>query len=125
MLLDEKIKRCELEYIKAFCTMNEKKNVIRFWDNYLKDMYYHNYTYLNNDITPYEFKSIIEEEILFRKEEKGNFCNFIMDSTIDSSMENLLENKPSISKNGYYLFDIACFEALKANYKKGDKSTIG
>ncbi|WP_160680071.1 GNAT family N-acetyltransferase [Clostridium sp. C8-1-8] len=114
MLLDEKIKRCELEYIKAFCAMDEKKDVIRVRDDSLKDMYYHNYTYLKKDIPTYELRLIIDEEIIYRKEERSNFCNFIIDSTIDSSLEEILDIRPSVSRNGYYLFDKTYFDTLKS-----------
>jgi len=46
MLIDERIVECEFQYTKCFSEFYENEDIIRFRDNQLSDMYYHNYTYL-------------------------------------------------------------------------------
>lgn len=114
MPIDRKIIRCEYEYTKCFSEYSENENIIRYRDNQLKDMYYHNYTYVKKVMNEIELKNIIEEEILIRLSEKSNFCNILLNSDVNSSLLSLLKHKPEISINGYYSFDISQFLRLNA-----------
>lgn len=114
MILDEKILECEFEYAKCFCEYFNNNDVIRFRDNELKDMYYHNYTYIKNKVRDIELERILHEEISLRLSEKSNFCNILLNFNIDSSMMNKLKYKGELSRYGYYSFDITQFSKLKA-----------
>lgn len=112
MLIDEKLIECECEYTKCFSEFYENEDIIRFRDNQLNDMYYHNYTYIKKAMSEIELKSIIQDEISLRLSEKSNFCNILSNSVVNSSLLSILKYKPEISTNGYYSFDISYFSKL-------------
>ncbi|PAB60326.1 GNAT family N-acetyltransferase [Anaeromicrobium sediminis] len=112
MLTDGKIIECEVEYSKCFSEFCENENIIRYRDNQLNDMYYHNYTYIKKPISEIELKHIIQDEISLRLSEKNNFCNVILNGIVNCSELSTLKYKPEISTNGYYLFDVSYFSRL-------------
>ena len=114
MFIEQKIVDCENEYIKCFSEYYENEDIIRFRDNQLNDMYYHNYTYIKKPVSDIQLKGIIEEEISLRLLEKGEFCNILLNSALNNSLFSTLEYKPQISRNGYYSFDTSYFSNLKA-----------
>lgn len=114
MLFDGEFMKCELEYTKCFSEFCEDENIIRFYDNQLKDMYCHNYTYIKKAMSEIELQRIIENEISLRLSEKSNFCNIYLNSVVNSSFLSSLQYKPEISRDGYYSFDISHFSKLNA-----------
>ena len=114
MLLDEKVIECELQYTKCFSEFLDNEEIVRFRDNQLQDMYYHNYTYIRQATSEIELKRIIENEIDFRISEGASFCNIILNDLVGSSLLFMLKNKPEISVNGYYSFNISQFSKLNA-----------
>lgn len=103
MSIDRKIIECELEYIKCFSELYKNEDVIRFFDNQLYDMYYHNYTYIKKAMSEIELNCIIENEISLRLSEKSNFCNIISNYAVNSSLLSMLKYKPQII-NKWVLF---------------------
>lgn len=114
MPICEGIVECENEYSKCFSEFYENENIIRFRDNQLKDMYYHNFTFIKKAMSDSELKHIIEDEISLRLSEKSNFCNILSNFTVDRSLLSILKHKSEISVNGYYSFDISRFSRLNA-----------
>lgn len=114
MTIDEKIIECEFEYTKCFTEFYENENIIRFRDNQLSDMYYHNYTYMKKAMDKVELKSIIQDEISLRLSEKSKFCNILLNSVVNSSLMSAIKYNAEISTNGYYSFDISYFSKLNA-----------
>lgn len=114
MFIDEKIIECEIEYVKCFSEFYENKDIIRFRDNQLNEMYYHNYTHIKQVINEIELKRTIEDEISLRLSEGGKFCNIILNSVVSRSLLSMLEYMPDVSKNGYYSFDIDQISSLKS-----------
>lgn len=112
MLINKEIIECELEYTKCFSEFSENEHIIRFRDNQLNDMYYHNYTYIKDVKNEIDLKNIIEDEISLKLPEEGDFCNIILSSVISKSLLSRLEVSPKISTNGYYSFDISQFSRL-------------
>lgn len=112
MAIDRAIIECELEYTKCFSEFYENEDIIRFRDKELKDMYYHNYTYLKNTSCEIDLKRTIADEISLGLLEKSNFCNILSNSINNPSFLSKLEYKPQISRNGYYSFDISYFSKL-------------
>ncbi len=112
MLIDEKIIECELQYTKCFSEFYENQNIARFRDNLLKDMYYHNFTFIKKSMDEISLIQIIQDEIALRLSEKSNYCNILLNSVINSSLLSILKYKPEISQNGYYSFDISHFRRL-------------
>jgi len=112
MLIDEKIIECELQYTKCFSEFYEDQNIARFRDDQLKDMYYHNCTFIKKSIDEISLNQIIQDEIALRLSEKSNYCNILLNSAINSSLLSTLKYKPEISQNGYYSFDTSHFPRL-------------
>lgn len=110
----KKIVECEIEYTKCFSQVFENEDIIRFRDNQLNDMYYHNYTYIKKLTSEIELKGIIQDEISLRLLEKGNFCNILLDFAVNSSVLSMFEHNPDISRNGYYSFDMSQFSRLNS-----------
>ena len=102
---NEEIQNCEIEYTKCFSKAVEKQDFIRFIDDLLKDMYYHNFTLIKNSNSDDELFRRIEDEILLRKTEGENFCNIVSFVSLSDYLRQKFENKPEISVNGFYLFD--------------------
>ena len=112
--LNQRIIECELKYQQCFSKPNEKDDTIRFRDDELPDMYYHNYTYVKNDMNQLELQNTIDKEISFRLFEKASFCNIILNKNIDSALLSNINPKPEVSRNGYYNFDISKFSNLNS-----------
>lgn len=114
MFLDEKIIECEIEYAKCFSQSYENEDIVRFYDNGLKDMHYHNFTYIKKPMDGFNLKGIIQEEISLRLLEKINFCNIVLSFAVNASVVSMLPRNPRPSTNGYYSFDISRVSRLKA-----------
>lgn len=114
MLIDREVIECEMEYTKCFSEFFENDNIIRFWDNQLKDMYCHNYTYIKKLMSELEFKQIVEDEISLKLSQKSDFCKVTLNSAVNSYQLTSLKYKPEISTNGYYSFDISQLSRLNA-----------
>ncbi|MBM7615904.1 GNAT family N-acetyltransferase [Alkaliphilus hydrothermalis] len=113
MRLDRKILECEFEYTKCFSEFSEDENVIRFRDHQLKDMYYHNYTYIQDTMDGVRLKRAIEKEIALRQSEKSSFCNILFDAHLNNDILSMLEFRPEISRSGFYSYDLSYHEKLK------------
>jgi len=113
MQLDRKILECEHEYTKCFSEFSEDENVMRFRDHQLKDMYFHNYTYIENLMDEVELKRIIEKEIAIRQSEKSSFCNVLFTAHLDNALLSMFEIKPEKSRSGFYSFDFSYYDKLK------------
>jgi len=106
----EKILNCEIEYSKCFSKTVERQNIIRFSDDLLKDMYYHNFTLIKGIISDDELLSCIKDELLLRK--GLDFCNIVSYIPISDYILQKVENKPEVTVNGFYLFDITTLQKL-------------
>ena len=114
MQIDKKILECEIEYSKCFSKTYEDEEIIRFSDEQLKDMYYHNFLYVKDAMNDVALKGIIEKEISSRRSEESTYCNILLSTVVSSSLLSLLEDNPEISMNGYYSFDSSQVSRLNA-----------
>lgn len=114
IMLGENIKQCEFEYTKCFCEYYKDKHIIRYTDNELKDMYYHNYTYIRDKMSDDEMKKLIESEISLALNKGEKFCNILLDCSIDDTMLKDSKYKGEVSRNGYYSFDITKILDMRA-----------
>ncbi len=108
----EEIKQCEIAYTKNFSACYENDNVIRFRDDQIQEMYYHNYTYLKKQTDESNIKQNIDDEFELRLSEKADFCLIFSDFPIDDEVIASLIYKADVSRNGYYSFDISRFKLL-------------
>ena len=113
--MNERIYKCELEYYKCFSHTEENENIIRFCDDKLRDMYYHNFTYVSKVSTKENLHEILKKEISYNHLVGRDFCNIMIDTEYKNFDWLSFENKPRISVNGYYSFDISNIDLLKGN----------
>lgn len=112
-MVNSKIIDCEIAYTKCFSKIEETKEVIRFSDEQLEDMYYHNYSYVKSDVNGEKLKKIIKDEINFRLKIKKDFCNIVLNSIIKGFDVEDIPYRDSITTIGYYVFDNSKLSKLK------------
>ena len=104
--MNKQIVNTELSYLKVFCKYYETKEIIRFRDDDLKDMYSHNLTYIKHAKTTSEFKDCVEKEISNCKAEGMTLLNIQFDFPYDESLLSQIEKKPDkIFTYDYYQFE--------------------
>ena len=110
----EKIHSCEIEYTKCFSEATEAQNIIRFKDDLLTDMYYHNFTLIKNSHSDDELFRWIEDEILLRRSSGMTFCNIVSFVPISDYLIQKFESKPEATVSGFYLFDTSKLSELSS-----------
>jgi len=111
--MNNRIYNCEVEYYKCFSVANENENIIQFIDDQLKDMYYHNFTYIGKVASRAEFLEIVKNEISKRQLQGSSFCNVLINSALESLSPLLFEKTTEISINGFYSFDVSHITSFK------------
>jgi len=111
-LNNEKIHNCEKEYSKCFSNILETEDYVRFRDDLLPDMYYHNFTLIKKSRTDEELYHRIEAEIQLRKTEGESFCNIVSYVPISDYLLQELDVRPQVSVDGFYLFDVSKLSRL-------------
>jgi spore maturation protein CgeE len=105
LTISDELHRCEIAYARNFCEAIEEGDVIRFTDENLLDMYYHNFSLLQGGETDDEIVGRVEREIE-RRAGKG-FCNIVSHVPIHEGLLERFAKKPDVSLNGFYQFDNA------------------
>lgn len=100
-----KFSSTEIVYVKKFTKNYENKEIIRFFDNKLPNMYMHNFTYIKSSVCENKFRKIILEEIRNRKKEKANFLRIELNGSIDNDLINNLPIIPKVTKYDYMFID--------------------
>lgn len=111
--MNNRIYDCEMEYDKCFSFAHENGNTIQFRDDQLKDMYYHNFTYIPKVTSRTELQEIVKDEISKRQVQRCDFCNILINSDVESLRPLLFESTPEVSINGFYSFDISHISSFK------------
>lgn len=115
MVYDKEIIGCELAYTNCFSDIFENEDIVRFSDELLPDMYYHNCTYIKNVMNDEKMHDYIQNEISLRISENKKFCNILVNSPISDSLLSKLTPKPEVAVNGYYSFDLSQFSKIQGN----------
>lgn len=108
---DIQIKRCEIEYMKCFSASIETDTYVRYRDDLLKEMYYHNCTLILQEKSKEDLFNRIEEELLLRK--GLGYCIILSFVYITEAMMQKFSIIPEISLNGFYLFDLTSTSFIK------------
>ena len=108
----EKIFECEIEYAKCFCQANEQQDFIRFQDELIPDMHYHNFTWIKNIENDLAIVKLIECEINYSKNAGRDFCLIRCHIPVNKAVLGKLKIEPEISISGYYVFDISNLSRL-------------
>lgn len=77
--IQEKIRCSEIAYLSCFTERYENEQIIRYRDSQLKDMHFHNFTYIKKPVSKEVFQQIIKEEIQLNYQENKDFCRFALD----------------------------------------------
>ena len=113
MTLMDKILKCEYKYIECFCNRTVKQDLIRFWDELIPDMYYHNFTWIKSIKDDIALAQLIESEITNCINKGNDFCLIRCDSPVNKSILTSLSYFPEVSVAGWYAFDVSSFPELE------------
>ncbi len=95
----------EIEYTKKFTENHEGKEIIRFYDYKLPDMYMHNFTFIKNSVCKNKFREIILDELANRKKENADFLRIEFNFFIKDDFIDKLPIAPQITKYDYMYID--------------------
>ena len=102
----DRLVKCEIEYIKNFCTAEVNQKIIKFCDDdIMHDMHATNYTWIKNADNDDDLIRLIEAEIEHSKRLNKDFCMIACHVPLNIFALNMLSVSPSISTSGYYVFD--------------------
>lgn len=110
---NSRIINCEMEYYKCFALSRINRDIIHCYDDKLKDMYYHNFTYISNIVPITNLEEIIKDEISKKKAQESDFCNILIDVDYRLLPTMIFDNPVSVTINGFYSFDLSNISILK------------
>lgn len=99
--------------MKNFCKTEVFDNYIRFIDDNIMDMYSHNFTYINPEVSEKEFYSIVTSELKHRMEMKKTFLKVVTGFKINPQLLKTLPVKPDLGFNDYFCISTDNFIHLK------------
>jgi spore maturation protein CgeE len=106
----------EIEYTKCFSEFSEERDLIRFWDDFIPDMYSHNFLLLKENMSNDDIRSLIAKEGERRREENKDFL--VIESTFSISDE-ILEEIPyeiaSVEIQDYMYIAVDKYYTLNGN----------
>jgi spore maturation protein CgeE len=105
----------EIAYIKKFTENYENNEIIRFSDNSLLDMHMHNFTLIKSCDSIEEFRRIIFEELVNRKDENANFLRIEFNFYMEEDFIKNLPVVPKVSKYDYMYIEPQMSEFLVGN----------
>ena len=97
--------KCEHEYIKYFCDVDEQQDFIRFYDDLITDMWYHNYTWIKKSENDTALFHLIESEVSHSRDTGKEFCLLRCHTPVKHLPLAQLSCKPDISTAGYYVLN--------------------
>lgn len=105
----------DIIYTKKFSKNYENNEIIRFYDNNLRDMYMHNFTLIKNSVSKDNFRKIIIEELEKRKVENDKFLRIEFNFAIEIDFINKLPVIPIVTKYDYMYINPQICDYLKSN----------
>lgn len=114
-----KFSSTEIIYTKKFTENYEDNEIIRFYDNNLKEMYMHNFTFIKNSVCKDKFRKIIFEELKKRKDENAGFLRIEFNFSVEDDFINNLPVVPEVTK-----YDYMYIEPHNSDYLIGNKECI-
>ncbi|MCL2621216.1 MAG: GNAT family N-acetyltransferase [Defluviitaleaceae bacterium] len=123
MTLIDKMRECEIEYVKCFSKANNTSpDFIRFTDPLMPDMYSHNYTWVKSAGYDKDLLQIIRCEVA---DGKSDFCMIHCHIPVSENLLNSMKTwgtQPEVSVMGWYVYDISQkFNARDCDIRKLDK----
>jgi len=115
-ILSEKIallKQCENEYLSYFTQTTEFTNYTIYKDDYINDMYTHNFIYLKKGLDNENALSFVKEKI--EENNEKSFLNFLFDPDYDLNWKSFVELGLDVSFLLYMAIDTEKFNLPKLN----------
>lgn len=109
----------ELMYTKKFTENYEDDEIIRFYDNNLKDMHMHNFTFIKDSVCKDKYKEIIFQELEKRKNENAGFLRIEFNFSAEEDFISHLPIVPAVTK-----YDYMYIESGKSGDLTGNKECI-
>ena len=107
----------ELKYASEFSSSVEDKQLIRFKNPALPDMYYHNFTFVLPINSIEQLLRIISDELSNSISLHAEFLTVILYQRISQDLLAKLPIQPDVSYSGYYAFDTSKFCGFPASGK--------
>jgi spore maturation protein CgeE len=108
----------ELEYLKRYASYVAEEKLVRFRDPKLPGMYSHNCTVLTKEVSVDELKTIVENEMAIRKEEKQPFLKIQFDYEMSEELIKRLDYEFEVETFDYYGIDPMDYTKLKGRAAK-------
>lgn len=96
-----RIYETEIKYINYFCEAENFDAYTRFKDDHIKDMYSHNFTYINHDVPSDKLLEIINSEVEHRRNGNHRFLRVVTSADIDSKLFENFQVKHDIEQYDY------------------------
>ncbi|MBZ9687428.1 GNAT family N-acetyltransferase [Clostridium estertheticum] len=110
-----KFSRTDIIYAKKFSENYENNEIIRFYDDNLKDMYMHNFTFIKKSVCKDNFRKIIFDELEKRKVENAKFLRIEFNFSIEDDFINNLPVTPKVTKYDYMYINPQMCDYLTGN----------
>lgn len=105
----------EIVYTKKFTENYENKEIIRFYDINLQDMYMHNFTLIKNRVCKNKFRKIILDELEKRRTENAKFLRIEFNFSIEDDFIDSLPILPEVVKYDYLYIEPKMSDYLTEN----------
>jgi len=109
-----KILQCEEHYTREFCQATVQLGFIRYRDDLIPDMYYHNYTLICDAMDETALLEFIASEIACNKAAGKDFCLIRSLAPVSGTVLGKLLHVPKVSTAGYYTLDAAGVPSLNS-----------
>lgn len=113
--MENKLIGSEFSYSKCFSDCSEDRDVLRFRDSSMPDMYDHNFTYIKNHQDRHRLIELIRHEISLRTAENQNFCKILFNFPMDGMTPAMFTPEPEVGRLGFYTLCSKAYMGLKGN----------
>jgi len=114
MSIKQKILQCEKQYTQGFCDASVQQGFIRYRDDLIPEMYYHNYTLVHGVKDEPALIELIAAEIACSKTAAQNHCLIRCHVPVSDSVLAKLPHAPEVSAAGYYVLDASNATNIKS-----------
>ena len=115
MSVKQRILQCEYHYTQGFCAATVQPGFIRYRDDLIPDMYYHNYTLVLDAMDEQALAALITTEIAYNKAAGKHYCLIRSLVPVGDSIVAKLPQAPEVSTAGYYVLDASTYTKTKPN----------
>lgn len=103
----------ELKYIECFCDAERFDGYTRYSDDSIRDMYSHNFTYINKDVTEEAFISIVAAELEHRRANGKTYLKIVSNASFVGDVIERLPMKPDVDHYDYFGTSTNTYETIR------------